>query len=74
MQYIYQVYRCQNCHKDIILITDDVENNEKRGRYIGCAFCGSRKLSKFKETNDLREIEDNHHTYRRVHGAIRQVR
>lgn len=74
MQYIYKVFRCQKCHKDIILLNEDIEDNNRKGKYIGCAFCGSKKLSQFKETNDLREIEDSHHVYRRVHGAVRQVR
>ena len=74
MQYIYKVYRCQRCHKDIILLTEDIEDNKRKGKYIGCAFCGSREISEYKNVNDLRETREDHHVYRRVHGAIRQVR
>ena len=74
MQYIYKVYRCQRCHKDIILLEEDVEDNKKKGKYIGCAFCGSRSINEYKNTNDLREAREDNHVYRRVHGAIRQVR
>ena len=73
MQCIYKVYRCQICHKDIILIAEDIEDNSKKGKYIGCAFCGSKKLSKYKESNNLKELMDNH-VYKKVHGAVRQVR
>ena len=73
MQCIYKVYRCQICHKDIILLAEDIEDNSKKGKYIGCAFYESKKLSKYKESNNLKELMDNH-VYKKVHGAVRQVR
>lgn len=73
MRKIYMSYRCSKCKKEVILITDEVESSVKNNRYIACPYCNSQKLIKTNETDDLRECMQEG-SYRREHGALRQVR
>jgi len=75
MKLIYTAYKCKNskCGKDSILITEEVEDTLKQGKYISCSHCGCKNLREENRSNDLRECMD-HATYKKVHGAIRQVR
>ncbi|CAG9703990.1 hypothetical protein CNEO3_1060021 [Clostridium neonatale] len=45
----------------------------RAGKYISCSHCGCKRVFKENETNDLRECM-SHNSYKRVRGAIRQVR
>ena len=57
----------------MILLNDEIEKAISNGKYLSCAYCNCKHLNKEKETNDLRECM-NHNSYKRVRGAIRQVR
>lgn len=69
---IYISYKCRRCNKEIILITEDVEDTLKSNKYLSCSHCGSKKLYREKSTDDLRECMKSR-TYKRVSGALRQV-
>lgn len=73
MKSIYKIYKCKSCKREMILMNDEVEKALNNGKYLSCAYCNCKHLSKGKETNDLRECM-NHNSYKRVHGALRQVR
>ncbi|KAI3346967.1 hypothetical protein CIT17_08335 [Clostridium botulinum] len=45
----------------------------KSSHYISCSHCGSKKVILEKATDDFRKCMD-HAAYKKVHGAIRQVR
>ena len=60
-----EIYRADSEAEAVQLIEEAKVDNH---------FILAKYSSQFKETNDLREIEDSHHVYRRVHGAVRQVR
>ncbi|AWK52224.1 hypothetical protein DIC82_14995 [Clostridium beijerinckii] len=72
MKGYYISYKCQRCHNEVILITEEVSSTLKTGKYISCSHCGCKKLKEEKATDDLRECM-KHPSYRREHGAIRQV-
>lgn len=72
MKSIYKCYVCKKCNKEIILISEEVEDTVKRGKYISCAHCGSRNIQEQKPTSNLKECMD-HSAYKRKNGAIRQV-
>lgn len=72
MQSIYSSYRCRTCGKEFILLTEDIENMLK-GRYIACPYCNSKRISKTKATNDLRECMSAR-SYKRVKGTLRQIK
>ncbi|MGG7199323.1 hypothetical protein ACQPUL_01075 [Clostridium butyricum] len=72
MQEIYTVYLCCRCRKEIILITEEVENTLKYDKYLSCSHCGSKNIIEENKTNDLRKCMD-HNSYKKVKGKIRQV-
>lgn len=69
---IYTNFKCKTCKLDFILLTEDVDKMHK-DRYLVCPYCSSKKIDKATVTNDLRECMKEK-SYRRVHGALRQVR
>lgn len=69
----YTSYKCKGCKKEIILITEEVKRTLTLGKYISCSHCGCKNLIIEKVTEDLRECMD-HAAYKKVRGAIRQVR
>ncbi len=73
MKDIYKCYVCKKCNKETVLISEEVEDTIKRGKYLSCSHCGSRNIKEQKSTNNLKECMD-HATYKRKNGAIRQVR
>lgn len=73
MNDIYKCYVCKKCNKETVLISEEVEDTIKRGKYLSCSHCGSRNIKEQKSTNNLKECMD-HATYKRKNGAIRQVR
>ena len=65
----YKAYKCEKCKKVTIVVSSEIEAN----RFLVCSHCSSRCLEKVKEFDNLRECM-NHSSYRKEHGAIRQVR
>lgn len=72
VQSIYTSYKCRTCGKEFVLLTEDVENMTA-GRYIACPYCNSKRISKAKATDDLRECMKER-VYKRENGALRQVK
>ncbi|NRT33241.1 DNA-directed RNA polymerase subunit RPC12/RpoP [Clostridium beijerinckii] len=72
MKEIYLIRICGKCKKTNILINEEVEDTIKKGYYISCSHCGSKRIFKENEANDLRRCMDNN-VYKRVKGKIRQV-
>ncbi|OPJ63703.1 hypothetical protein [Clostridium chromiireducens] len=73
MKEIYRTRICGKCGKTNILINDEVEDTIKKGKYISCSHCGSQRVVNENETSDLRKCME-HSSYKKVRGAIRQVR
>lgn len=73
MKGYYTSYECRRCRKETILITEELKKTLVAGQYISCAHCGCKNLGEEKVTEDLRECMD-HASYKKVRGAIRQVR
>lgn len=71
MDKIYSNYKCINCRKEFILLTDEVQESENKNRFISCPFCSSKKIKKTKDTDSLKECMKER-SYQRVNGAIRQ--
>lgn len=69
---IYSNYKCRTCKLEFVLLSDDVDKMSK-DRYLVCPYCSSKRLDKGNTTNDLRECMKEK-SYKRVHGALRQVR
>ena len=69
---VYTSYKCKRCKKETILITEEIKESIKEGRYITCAHCGNKKVVKEKVTDNLKDIMKER-SYKRVNGALRQV-
>jgi DNA-directed RNA polymerase subunit RPC12/RpoP len=69
---IYVIRICGKCRKTNILINDEVEDTIKKGKFISCSHCGSKKVFEENETSDLRKCMDNN-AYKRVKRKVRQV-
>lgn len=72
MKEIYLIRICGKCGKTNILINDEVEDTIKKGKYISCSHCGSKRTIKENEISDLRKCMDNN-AYKRIKGKMRQV-
>lgn len=72
MKSIYVDYLCGKCHKETILLSEEVENTKRNGNYISCSHCGSKNLKEQQATDNFKQCMD-HSSYKRVHGALRQV-
>lgn len=73
MEEFYEVYKCKRCKKEVILIADEVGDAIRKSKYISCSHCGSKEIAKDISVNDLRRCME-HSAYKRVKGAMRQVR
>ncbi len=73
MDKYYSNYKCVRCGRETILITGEVKSTERYGNYIACPHCGSKHLIKTKETDSIKECME-HSTYKRINGAIKQIR
>ncbi len=73
MEEFYEVFKCKRCKKEVILITDEVVDTIRKSKYISCSHCGSKEIEKDISVSDLRRCME-HSAYKRVKGAIRQVR
>lgn len=72
MKSIYKVYKCIKCKNEMILLSDEIEQSINHGKYLSCAYCNCRHLKKEKESDSIRECM-RHSSYKREHGALRQV-
>ena len=72
MESIYSVLICSRCNKTTIILKEEADDTKRRDKYLSCAHCGSKRVFKEKETNDLR-ICMKHNSYKRIKGALRQV-
>ena len=43
----------------MILITDEVDGAIKQGKYLACAYCGSKRLIKVGETSEFKKLFKN---------------
>lgn len=73
MEGYYKSYCCKVCNKEVILITEEVKTTVKLGKHISCSHCGSEKLSEEITADSFKQIM-NHSAYKKIRGAIRQVR
>lgn len=65
----YKILICRKCRKTTIVLSAEV-NKE---RYLVCSHCSSKNLKEENETDNFNECMKEH-SYKRDHGAIRQVR
>ena len=72
---IYTSYLCtlKRCKKEFVLLTEDVQVTAEVGRYISCPYCSSKKVKKLNESDSLKECM-GHSVYKRVNGALKQIR
>ncbi len=69
----YTSYKCRTCKKEFVLLSEDVEEQLKLNRYLACPYCNSKKVDKGKAADSLKECMSER-SYKKVRGAIRQVR
>ena len=73
MKNVYVGYKCRTCKKEFVLLCEDVEMQEKINRYLTCPYCNSKRVSKQKSTDGLKECMKAH-SYKRKNGALEQVK
>ncbi|MEG2412582.1 MAG: hypothetical protein RSA29_17105 [Clostridium sp.] len=73
MKGYYTSYKCRFCTKETILITSEVTSSINSDKYISCSHCGCKKLTKEKETDDLREVMKARKYKRNSRGAIIEI-
>lgn len=70
---MYTSFKCKRCKRETILLSEEVEATKKEGKYISCSHCGSKHIVKEKEYADLIECMKAR-SYKKVHGAIKEMR
>ncbi len=73
MEKIYSCYKCMNCKCETILINEQVKVMKNKGKYLSCSYCGSKHIEKIEEHDNFKTCM-RHAAYRRINGALRQVR
>ena len=53
----YILYKCSRCKYEFILPTEDMIKAVNEGRYINCAYCGSKHI-KVENKYDKKELRD----------------
>ncbi|MBU3131580.1 hypothetical protein KPL40_03875 [Clostridium gasigenes] len=71
MQEIYTSYECKRCRKEVVLVTEDLEDHKHIGKYVVCPYCCNKELNKEKRSDSLKEIMKAR-SYKRKNGAIQQ--
>lgn len=59
MQGIYTTYKCGPCKREMVLLTKEVNEAIKSGRYLACVYCGRKHIKNIKETNSIKECFKN---------------
>lgn len=75
MKKVYTGYRCteRGCKREIILLTDELEQALSEKRFIVCSYCSSKRLLRESEADDLRELMGiTKETYKKVNGRVRR--
>jgi DNA-directed RNA polymerase subunit RPC12/RpoP len=68
---MYSAFECRTCRKEFVLLSVDVEQLEP-GRYIVCPYCTSKHVKKQRVEDSLKDCMKER-SYKKVHGAVRQV-
>ena len=69
---MYTSYKCIACRFEFVLLTEEVAKMSM-DRYLVCPYCNSKKVI-IENTNDSLKKCMGHDTYKRINGAVRQVR
>ena len=69
---MYTSYKCISCRFEFVLLTEDVKKMPK-DRYLVCPYCNSKKVIIENASDSLKECM-SHDAYKRINGAVRQVR
>jgi len=59
MQSNYTSLKCGLCKKEIILLTNEMEEAIKHGSYLACTYCSSKHLKELKQTYSIKECFEN---------------
>ncbi|MBB6625247.1 hypothetical protein H7E67_17670 [Clostridium gasigenes] len=70
MQEIYTSYKCK-CKREFVVLTEELEEHKRNGKYICCPYCSSRRLDKESKSDSLKELMKAR-SYKRKNGAIQQ--
>lgn len=73
MDKTYTSFECKSCEGEFILLNQHIKRNKLKGKYKSCPYCGSRSIKDITESDIFKECME-HSAYKKVHGAIRQVR
>ena len=68
----YIVYECKICGLIFAIPLEHLRATENKDRYLACNF-GHKQIKKLDEYDGIKECMDNS-VYKRVHGAIRQIK
>jgi len=67
---IYSSYKCKICHRDFVLLSEDIITMAK-DRYLVCPYCNSKRVGIDKTADSVKECMKER-SYKRVSGIIRQ--
>ena len=65
---IYTSYKCNNCSREFVLLSQELE---KQKGYLVCPYCSSKRVKKETISDNLKECMKER-SYKRVKGALRQ--
>jgi len=68
----YVVYECKICKLIFAIPREHLKLPENKDRYLSCNY-GHRQIKELNEYDSIKECMDNS-VYKRVNGAIRQIK
>lgn len=69
---MYIAYKCKQCKRIFVLLADEVEANEKKGKYLTCPYhAAHRNIEEIDKYDDLRDCM-KHSSYKKEKGRVKQ--
>lgn len=68
----YTSFECGPCKKEFILNTDEFQSSVRRGTYITCPYCNSKRIKRIKQSDSIKECMKERSYKRSKHGALVQ--
>lgn len=68
---IYTSFLCVKCKGEFVLLTEELEINKAKGKYISCPYCNSKNIREQKADDSLKECMKER-SYKRINGRVRQ--
>lgn len=68
---VYTSYKCKECKREFIVLTEEIQSAIRSEEYLACPYCNSKRVVVDNFGDTLVSLM-NDRKYRRDHGVIKQ--